>query len=313
MAKHIRLALDWTPNTIHTGFYVASHKGWYENIGIKLVFISPDEDGYATSPAQKVVEGMADVAIAPSESVISYQTKREPVPLMAIAAILAKDASAIVTLTQSDIERPAQLDGKTYASYNARFEHSIVRQMVMNDGGSGDFNIIYPERLGIWNTLLSGAADATWIFLPWEGVEARLKNIELNTFQLGDYDIPYGYSPILLAHSDYIQNEQKTLKAFLHATARGYQFAKNDPLEAARILQKMAPQLENTDPNFLEQSQVFISQYYLDEQGNWGIMQIKVWEAFVAWLLKKEILSEHSTFSIEHLDVYQLFTNDFFE
>lgn len=313
MAKHIRLALDWTPNTIHTGFFVAQHKGWYENAGIAVEFLSPDEDGYAISPAKKLAEGTADLAIAPSESVISYQTKGEPFPLQAIAAILAKDASAIVTLAQSNIERPAQLDTKTYASHNARFEDLIVRQMIVNDGGSGDFNIIYPERLGIWNTLRSGAADATWIFLPWEGLEARLQRLELNAFQLGDYGIPYGYSPVLVAHADYIQNEAKLLKAFLQATARGYQFAKNDPLEAALILKSTAKELENTDPNFIEQSQVFISQYYLDEQGNWGVMQIKIWKAFVEWLLKNEMIAIQSELVVKELDIYQLFTNAFFE
>jgi ABC-type nitrate/sulfonate/bicarbonate transport system substrate-binding protein len=313
MTKRIRLALDWTPNTIHTGFYVAAHKGWYENVGIEVEFLSSDEDSYATSPAKKVAEGLADLAIAPSESAISFQTKENFVPLIAIAAVLAKDASAIVALQSSDINRPAQLDSRTYASYDARFENFIVNQMILNDGGRGDFNIIYPDRLGIWSTLLSGSADATWVFLPWEGVEARLKGIELNAFQLGDYDIPYGYSPVLLAHSDYIQNEQKTLKAFLQATARGYQFAKNDPIEAARILQAAAPQLENTDPNFIEQSQVFISQYYFDEQGNWGVMQIKIWEEFVDWLKKENILEASSDVPMDDLDVYQLFTNEFFE
>jgi len=76
MAKSIRLALDWTPNTIHTGFYVAAYKGWYENAGLEIVFLSPDEDGYTTSPAKKVEEGLADLAFAPSESVISFQTKQ---------------------------------------------------------------------------------------------------------------------------------------------------------------------------------------------------------------------------------------------
>lgn len=310
MAKRIRLALDWTPNTIHTGFYVAAQKGWYENVGIDVTFLSPEEDAYALSPAKKIETGLADLAIAPSESIISFQTKENSVPLLAIAALLAKDASAIVTLHQSGIDRPAALDGKTYASYNARFEDHIVRQMVINNGGTGDFQIIYPERLGIWNTLLSGAADATWVFLPWEGIEARLKGIELNAFQLGDYGIPYGYSPVLAAHADFIENEAKTLKAFLQATARGYQFAKNDPFEAATILVKTAPQLQSADVSFIEQSQVFISQYYLDEQGRWGFMQNRVWKAFVGWLISSNVLNEQSDVLIEALDVYQFFSND---
>jgi ABC-type nitrate/sulfonate/bicarbonate transport system substrate-binding protein len=32
----VRLALDWTPNTDHTGFFVAKHEGWYRDAGIDL-------------------------------------------------------------------------------------------------------------------------------------------------------------------------------------------------------------------------------------------------------------------------------------
>ena len=35
-------------------------------------------------------------------------------------------------------------------------------------------------------------------FKAWEGVEAQHKGVELNTFSLGDYGIPYGYTPLLI-------------------------------------------------------------------------------------------------------------------
>ena len=311
MAKRIRLALDWTPNTIHTGFYVAVHKGYYDDLGLEVDFISPETDNYGLSPAKKVAKGLADVAIAPSESTISFQTKENSVPLIAIATILAKDASGIATLRKSGIEHPAQLDGKVYASYKARFEDQIIRQLIKNDGGQGDIRTIYPERLGIWNTLLNQKADATWIFLPWEGVEARLKEVPLNIFQLGDYNIPYGYSPVLLTHPSLLA--KKRLRKFLKATAKGYHFAKNNPLEAADILIKTAQHSSLHDQALVAQSQVFIAQYYLDDKGNWGIMQNKVWVEFVDWLIQNNILRNCNGEPIEKLDVYELFTNDLLE
>src|SRR5262245_6602121 len=32
--EKVRLALDWTPNTNHTGFWVAEKQGWYKDAGI---------------------------------------------------------------------------------------------------------------------------------------------------------------------------------------------------------------------------------------------------------------------------------------
>lgn len=48
---------------------------------------------------------------------------------------------------------------------------------------SGEYQELAPPMLGIWNTLLKGEADATWIFTAWEGIEARRKGVELNTFR----------------------------------------------------------------------------------------------------------------------------------
>jgi hypothetical protein len=46
---------------------------------------------------------------------------------------------------------------------------------------------------------LQGQADATWVFRGWEGVDAELKGVELNVFQLEKFGVPYGYTPILVA------------------------------------------------------------------------------------------------------------------
>ena len=40
---------------------------------------------------------------------------------------------------------------------------------------------------------------------PWEGVEAERKGVKLNAFRLQDSGIPYGYSPVVIATSAYLQ------------------------------------------------------------------------------------------------------------
>lgn len=47
-----------------------------------------------------------------------------------------------------------------------------------------------------------GLADATWVFMGWEGVEARRRGIKLNAFRLADYGVPYGWPELLIAHAD---------------------------------------------------------------------------------------------------------------
>jgi ABC-type nitrate/sulfonate/bicarbonate transport system substrate-binding protein len=203
----LKLALDWTPNVNHIGFLIATELGFYNQQGIELEILNPKDDNYSMTPGKKLELDLADFAIAPFETVISLNNKANRVDAMAIYAILQKDLSCIATLNSSNITSPKLLDGKTYASYKARYEDHIVKEMIKNDGGEGDLNIIYPEKLGIWNTLLSGKADATWIFDNWEGIEASCKNIELNKFTLNEFNIPYGYSPIVLTKKENIAIE----------------------------------------------------------------------------------------------------------
>ena len=74
--------------------------------------------------------------------------------LVAVAQALSRNDSAIVTLKSSGIVRPAQLDGKKYASYAARYEGRIVKKMIINDGGLGEYSEETPPALGIWETLV---------------------------------------------------------------------------------------------------------------------------------------------------------------
>lgn len=131
--QKLTIALDWTPNTNHIGFFIAREKGFYTAVGLKVDIQDPSRDDYAETPAKKVELGKADFALCPIESIISYRTKRKPFPLTAVAAVLQTDLSAIACRAQSGITRPADLDGKRYASYQARYEDGIVKRLQVSD------------------------------------------------------------------------------------------------------------------------------------------------------------------------------------
>ncbi|USW50044.1 Putative NMT1/THI5 family protein [Septoria linicola] len=122
----LRVALDWTPNTIHSGLYLALAKGIYQKHGLDVELLPPDAQ-YSKTPAKRLEAGEVDLAICPSESCIAYN-ERGKMRLQAIYAILQKDASAIVS---TKLGRMRELgDGKRYGSYNARYEDKLVASMV---------------------------------------------------------------------------------------------------------------------------------------------------------------------------------------
>ena len=300
----LKIALDWTPNVNHIGFLISKELGFYKQQGIDLEILNPKDDNYSMTPGKKLELDFADLAIAPFETVISLNNKTNQVKAVAIYAILQRDLSSIVTVNSSNITSPKLLDGKKYASYKARYEDHIVKEMIKNDGGKGDLNIIYPEKLGIWNTLINGKADATWIFDNWEGIEASGKNIKLNKFTLADFNIPYGYSPVVLTKKENITKQKELYSKFIKATQNGFLYAKNNLNESTEILSRYVTEydLKNID---IEKAILFTIPHFGDES-NCGIMEQERVLNFTKWLVNR---------NLEEKDVFNqsLLSNELFK
>jgi ABC-type nitrate/sulfonate/bicarbonate transport system substrate-binding protein len=286
----LKLALDWTPNVNHIGFFIANDLGFYKEQGIDLEILNPKDDNYSMTPGKKLELDFADFAIAPFETVISLNNKVNQVQAMAIYAIMQKDLSSIVTLKSSNITSPKLLDGKTYASYKARYEDHIVKEMIKNDEGKGDLSIIYPEKLGIWNTLLTGKADATWIFDNWEGIEASGKNIELNNFTLGEFNIPYGYSPVVLTKMENLIKQKGLYSKFIKATKKGFLYPKSNLIESIEILSRYVTEYDLNNIN-LEKALLFSIPNFGDFSSAGFMNQDRV-SGFIQWLVDKGLENE---------------------
>ena len=298
--KDLVLYLDWTPNINHIGFFVAKDLGFYENLGIRINILDPSTDDYKITPAKKVELGESDFALCPFESVISYRTKSKPFDLIAVAAVLQKDLSAIAVKNKA-ITSPKFLDNKTYASYGARYEDLIIKQMIINDGGNGTINIKYPNKLGIWETVMKDKYDSTWIFLNWEGIEAKGKNIGLNYFKMSDFNIPYSYSPVVVGSEKLLHENKELVKKFLLATREGFLFSLSNKIKSVEILGQYIPDYEkevNLTDALEETAEAFI------DNNVWGKINDSNVKIFINWLLKNNIIDLSFHYK-------KLFTNNF--
>ena len=284
--KKIKLALDWTPNINHIGFFVAKEKGFYKQNDLNLEFLTPDLDDYLITPAKKVEMNISDFGLCPTESLISFRTKKNPFILKGLMTIFQEDVSAIATIESNSILRPRHLDGRSYASYKARYEDKIVKKMITNDGGRGDLKIFYPKRLGIWNTLIENKYDSTWIFINWEGVEASKKNIDLKLYKMSDFGIPYSYSPILFSSGDYINNNSNTVKKFIESSRKGYIYCYENMDEAVSILNKSVPETDK-GIDLIECLKISIDHFGTRE--NFGKIDLKKIDIFLKWLKDNNI------------------------
>ncbi len=307
------MALEWTPTTTHVGLYLALARGWYAEHGLSVTLASSGrgEDDCVLAPAGDVARGDADVGVGPTEGLVRQVAHPERTDLVAVAAVAQRDTSAVGVLADSGVGRPRDLDGCTYAAFATRFEPPAVTELIRADGGTGDLDVVRPDAMDVPGVLLTGTADATWVFPYWEGLLAERGGVPLRSFPFREYAVPHGYGPVLFVRRDTDVSPDE-LESFLAAVARGYRAAAADPVAAANDLGRVAQGPHLDDRQFLRESARRFVPNLLDDEGRWGRMDRDRWEAYVRWLRGAGVLDTlEEPLDPTTLDLATLYTNDY--
>ena len=303
----VTLALDFAPNTNHTGIYVAQQKGWYHDNGIDLTILPLGQ----TAPEQLVEAHQADFAISYTEAVTVERGKGQP--LVSLAAIIQHNTSALVSLKSSGLDSVAKLAGKTYAGFYApSFEKPVISLALACGGASNsNFNDVDTSVDAI-QALKSGKFDFAWIFQGWEGIEAQRAGVALNTFPITDYCIPDYYTPVIVTNDSLIKQQPDVIKRFMKATAEGYTYATQHPKEAADLLIKGAPQGSFDDTQLVYDSQSYLSPRYAQDAKCWGFQTLDKWTNYPRFMYNHgAILDANGNPLKSEPDYTSAFTNQF--
>ncbi len=303
----VRLALDWTPNTNHTGFFVARSKGWYDDAAIDLRILP-----YASAtPETLLAAHQADCGISFQDSLTFAVAAGADV--LSVAAILQKTASAIGVLADGPIQRPRDLDGKTYAGFGYPNEAPTLKAVITADGGTGDFTSAMLDAAA-YEALYNKKADFTIPFTAWEGVEAGLRGIKLRYFQFADYGFPEFYQVVLACDRQWLEKDPEAARRFVAATVNGFQFAADQPDDAAAILVAENPGVFDANKELPAASQRFLAngRYLVDASGTFGTQTLERWTAYSAFLYEQGLLVDGAGKPLTAPPDYgRLFTNDF--
>lgn len=301
---HMTLALDWTPNTNHTGIYVALAKGWYRDQGIDLQLLPYSS---SVNPDTLVSTGKADVGISSTESVVADYGVGQPV--VSIAAILQHNTSALVVRADSGITSPRGLDGKIYGGFGAPYESAVVSAIIRHSGGTGKFKNVTLNIDSI-EALKTKQIDFVWIYQGWEGIQAQREGLKLNEFYITDNGIPDYYTPTIITSPNEIKQQPDLLKRFMAATARGYEFARTNVRASAQIL---LDQNKGAfpDPGLVFASQEYLSPRYADAGRKWGLQDAAAWHGYPSFMLKAGAIQDAAGKPIKSMNFDQLYSNQF--
>ncbi|MDP3941100.1 MAG: ABC transporter substrate-binding protein [bacterium] len=300
----VSVALDWTPNTNHTGIYVAIAKGWYKEQGIDLRILPYSS---TVTPDILVSSGKADFGISSTESVVANRALGQDV--ISVAAIIQHNTSSLAVLEGSDITSPKALDGKIYGGFGSPSEEAVVNAIIKKDGGAGTVKNIVLET-GAMEALKAKRVDAVWIYDGWEGIQAKRDGVHLRTFPIIKFGIDDYYTPVIIASPTSIAAKNQLYKKFMTATRKGYEYATSHPNESAALLIANAPKGTFPDTGLVVESQEYLSPRYTDQGKPWGVQESASWQGYPEFLLTSKAILDSKGKPVTTIDFNSLYTNE---
>lgn len=293
----VTVMLDWTPNTNHTGLFVALEKGYFKEQGLDVKIIQPSSDG---TVEQLVATGKADFGVSQQEQVTTARTS--DIPVVSLAAILQHNTSGFASVTSKNILTAKDFENKTYGGWGLPSEDAMLKALMQKE--NADFSKLKIVSIGAADQLtsLNKDIDLTWIFYGWTGIEAEMRNMALNMIWLKDVDPALDfYTPVLITGENMTKTKPELVRSFMKAVSEGYKYAISNPSDSAEILIKNAPE---ANPELIRKSQAWISPKYQDDAARWGEQKAIVWQRYAQWLVDRQLLPK----MIEPTKAY---TNDF--
>ena len=300
----VTLCLDWTPNTNHTGLYVAAAKGYFEEAGLDVTIVQPAED----SATALCAAGQVEFAITVQDSLASAFARENPLGITAVAALLQHNTSGIISRAGEGMDTPKGLEGNTYSTWNSPIELAMMERVVEADGGDFANVTLTPNNIvDEAGALLENQTDAIWVYYGWGGISAQLRSLDFDYFYFKDIDPVFDYyTPVIIANNEFLEEDGDTAKAFLAAAAKGYEYAIEHPEEAAQILidGDTTGSLTGSE-ELVTESQKWMAEQYKAEVGQWGYIDPARWNAFYNWLndngLVELAIPENTGFSNDYL------------
>ncbi len=292
------LTLDFYVNADHAGIYTALQEGYFNDAGLN---VKPHVPSDPSAPIKEVAAGRADLAISYEPEVML--ARDQGLDVVAVAALIQRPLTSLISLPSSGVRKPADLKGKTVVTAGIPYQTAYLDTILKSAGVSPSSVTQTDVGLNLLPPLISGRADAMFGgFLNVEGVQLQAEGKHPIVQPVDQLGIPTYDELVLVANGQRLQDDPEPIRAFIAALARGTRAAEADPQAATDALIKASPDL---DPKLTKAEVVKTLPYFKPPKGRpFGYMDASDWIAFAAWM------ADHGQVT-QRLGTAELLTNDY--
>jgi putative hydroxymethylpyrimidine transport system substrate-binding protein len=281
------IVLDYFPNADHAGLYAAIDTGAFEDVKLN---VRPRVPGDPAEPLRLLQSGRVDLAISYEPEVLLARDKGADV--VAIAALVQKPLTSIISLGKDPVRRAEDLKGKRIGTAGIPYQDAYLKAILENAGlGENDARKV-DVGFNLTPSMVSGRVDATLgSFWNYEGVELERRRKNPTILRVDELGVPTYNELVIVAREEDARNRGPVLRRFLQGLARGHEALRRDPdagvdplLEANRDLDRGLQRavVQATLPVFFPE----------DEDRPWGWMDGDEWLAYARWMVDNGLIRQ---------------------
>jgi ABC-type nitrate/sulfonate/bicarbonate transport system substrate-binding protein len=270
-ARQATLLLDFAPNAVHAGTYLAKARGCDRDQNLKLDVRVPASGADAVKLLRS---GRADLAYMDIHDLAIADEKR-PGELAGVMAVVQRPLAALLAIPE--IRRPRDLEGRRTGVSGLPSDIAVMRSIVAGDGGDPDK--VRPVTIGfqaVPSLLARRTASATG-FWNVEGLALREKRPSAREFRVEDYGAPVYPELVMVARRKALQADPEIARRAILALRCGYESALKDPPAAIAALTKGA---RGVDPDTARRQFIAVSSAFMPPSGRYGdlrFLEISEW------------------------------------
>ena len=253
------LLLDFTPNAVHSGIYLAKQRGYDEAEGVTLKVRAP---GASTDALKLLQSGRTDMAILDIHDL--GLARERGAGIVGVMAVVQRPLAAV--LAAPGIRRPQQLEGRRAGVTGLPSDTAVLDSVVRGD--HGDPRRVRATTIGFEavKALLAGRVAGATAFWNVEGVELQAARPGFHEFRVEDYGAP-AYPELVLCTTPAVLADRRPVgRATIRALQRGYAEAQDDPASAVTAMttavrgldrESLSAQMDAVAPAFTAGAQVY--------------------------------------------------------
>lgn len=278
-ATSLSLTLDFAPNAVHTGLYVAQERGLFRDADLAVRIRIP---GSGADGAKLLAAGRTDLAVMDIHDVAL--AREDGADLVAVGAIVQRPLAAV--LAAKGVRRPRDLEGRTVGVTGLPSDDAALDQIVRGDGG--DPADVKRATIGFEAvpSVVSGKVAAAIGFWNAEGVALTARRPGTKVFRLDAFGAPRYPELLIVATSRTLREQGDAVLRFARAVGEGYAAVaatpQGDDDEAVRAL-RVGSGDRSIDPSTTEEQLAAVKPAFRDPTGRTGGLDRAAMRTWSAW------------------------------